>query len=91
LGDLPLIGSLFKYTTRSRSKTNLMVFLRPTLLRSGDRVNSLTNDRYDYIMGEQLKMKPATDALPDFGSPSLPPRQSAPPGVPDKPAIAAPK
>jgi len=91
LGDLPLIGSLFKYTTRSRSKTNLMVFLRPTLLRSGDRVNSLTNDRYDYIMGEQLKAKPATDALSDFGSPSLPPRQSAPPGVPDKPAIAAPK
>jgi general secretion pathway protein D len=91
LGDIPLIGSLFKYNTRSRSKTNLMVFLRPTLLRSAQGVTSLTNDRYDYILGEQLKAKPATSDISDFGSPSLPPRQSAAPGVTDKPAIAAPK
>ena len=91
LGDLPLIGSLFTYNTRSRTKTNLMVFLRPTLLRSGDRVNVLASDRYDYILGEQLKAKPAVGNLPDFGSPALPQRQSAVPGAPDKPAIAAPK
>jgi general secretion pathway protein D len=91
LGDLPLIGGLFKYSTRSRSKTNLMVFLRPTLLRSAQRADSLSNDRYDYILGEQLKAKPAPSILPDFGAPSLPPRQSAPAGTPDKPAIAAPK
>jgi general secretion pathway protein D len=91
LGDLPLIGGLFKYTTRSRNKTNLMVFLRPTLLRSTQRANELSNDRYDYILGEQLKAKPAPSILPDFGSPSVPPRLSAPPGAPDKPAIPAPK
>jgi general secretion pathway protein D len=91
LGDIPLIGSLFKYNTRSRSKTNLMVFLRPTLLRSAQGVTSLTNDRYDYILGEQLKARPATSDISDFGSPSLPPRQSAAPGATDKPAIAAPK
>ena len=91
LGDIPLIGSLFKYNTRSRSKTNLMVFLRPTLLRSAQGVTSLTNDRYDYILGEQLKAKPATTDISDFGLPSLPPRQSAAPGATDKPAIAAPK
>jgi general secretion pathway protein D len=91
LGDLPLIGSLFTYNTRSRSKTNLMVFLRPTLLRSAQGVNSVTNDRYDYILGEQLKAKPGTTALPSFGSPSLPQRQSAEPGIADKPPIAAPK
>ena len=91
LGDIPLIGGLFKYNTRSRSKTNLMVFLRPTLLRSAQRADSLSNDRYDYILGEQLKARPATSVLPDFGAPSLPPRQSAPAGATDKPAIAAPK
>jgi general secretion pathway protein D len=91
LGDLPLIGGLFKYTTRSRNKTNLMVFLRPTLLRSTQRANELSNDRYDYILGEQLKAKPTPSVLPDFGTPNMPPRQSAPPGAPDKPAIAAPK
>jgi general secretion pathway protein D len=91
LGDLPLIGSLFTYNTRSRSKTNLMVFLRPTLLRSAQGVNSVTNDRYDYILGEQLKAKPATVNLPDFGAPALPQRQSAEPGAASRPAIAAPK
>jgi len=86
LGDLPLIGGLFKYNTRTRNKTNLMVFLKPTLLRSAERADSLTGDRYDYILGEQLKAKAASSVLPDFGSPSLPPRQSAPAPAPDKPA-----
>jgi general secretion pathway protein D len=91
LGDIPLIGSLFRYNTRAHKKTNLMVFLRPTLLRSAQSVDSLTNDRYDYILGQQLKARPATSDLPDFGSPSLPPRQGTAPGASDTPAIAAPK
>ena len=62
LGDLPLIGGLFQYNTRSRSKTNLMVFLRPTVLRNGERADALTSDRYDYILGEQRKAKPAPSA-----------------------------
>jgi general secretion pathway protein D len=91
LGDIPIIGSLFTYNTRSRSKTNLMVFLRPTLLRNAQRVNAVSSDRYDYILGEQIKAKPGTVNLPDFGSPALPQRQSAEPGAASKPAIAAPK
>ena len=86
LGDLPLIGGLFKYNTRVRNKTNLMVFLRPTLLRSAERADSLTSDRYDYILGEQGKAKPMPGVLPDFGSPSLPPRENPAPAVADKPA-----
>ncbi|MHB8667861.1 MAG: type II secretion system secretin GspD [Burkholderiales bacterium] len=88
LGDLPLIGSLFRYNTRTRNKTNLMVFLRPTVLRSSEHADQLTSDRYDYIRGEQHKVKlPATD-VPDFGSPSLPPRKSAPAPGADKPVPA---
>jgi general secretion pathway protein D len=91
LGDLPLIGGLFKYNNRSRSKTNLMVFLRPTLLRGTQSANAVTNDRYDYILGEQIKARLPPGVLPDFGSLSLPPRQSAGPAGADTPAIAAPK
>ena len=86
LGDIPLIGGLFRYNTRTRNKTNLMVFLKPTLLRSAASAGSLGSDRYDYILGEQLKAKPLPSALPDFGTPSLPPRQGAPAAEADKPA-----
>ncbi len=75
LGDLPLFGSLFRYKTRSQSKTNLMVFLRPVVLRDGGQADRLTNDRYDYILGEQRKVEPVSDGpLPYIPSPSLPPR-----------------
>jgi general secretion pathway protein D len=75
LGDLPLLGALFTYNTRSRSKTNLMVFLRPTVLRDAPGAQSLTSSRYDYILGEQYKAKlPPSAPLPDLESPTLPPR-----------------
>jgi len=86
LGDIPILGGLFKYNTRSRSKTNLMVFLKPTLIRSAASADSLSSDRYDYILGEQVKARPAPSVLPDLGSPSLPPRQNVPAAAADKPA-----
>ena len=85
LGDLPLIGGLFKYSTRSRTKTNLMVFLRPTLMRSAQSSDAITRDRYDYILGEQARVRPAAGVLPDLGSPTLPPR-----GIPG-PTVSGPK
>jgi general secretion pathway protein D len=88
LGDLPLIGSLFRYTTRSRNKTNLMIFLRPTVLRTAARVDALSDERYKYILGEQLKSKQSGTDLRDFGSPTLPPLPSSPPAAPGKPATA---
>ena len=42
LGDIPVLGALFQYKTRSRSKTNLMVFLRPTLVRDAQRADPFT-------------------------------------------------
>ena len=86
LGDIPLIGGLFKYNTRSRSKTNLMVFLRPAVLRSAQSAESITLDRYDYILGEQLKAQPLPSVLPEFGSPALQPRQGAARPESDRPA-----
>jgi general secretion pathway protein D len=75
LGDLPLLGGLFQYKTRSRTKTNLMVFLRPTVLRDGAQLNSLTSERYDYIRGEQANARAksaASPVLPTVESPMLP-------------------
>jgi general secretion pathway protein D len=75
LGDIPLLGTLFTYSTRSRNKTNLMVFLRPTVLREAQHAQSLTSERYDYIIGEQTKAKlPQRAPLPDIEAPTLPPR-----------------
>lgn len=49
LGDIPLLGSLFRSETRKRTKTNLMVFLRPVVVRSPEAMSGLTESRYDYI------------------------------------------
>jgi general secretion pathway protein D len=49
LGDIPLLGSLFRSETRKRTKTNLMVFLRPVVVRSPEALSGLTESRYDYI------------------------------------------
>jgi general secretion pathway protein D len=73
-GDIPVIGSLFKYESRTRNKTNLMVFLRPFVLRDGDSARSLTSERYDYIRNEQGKMNlPRNVLLPPASATMLPP------------------
>jgi general secretion pathway protein D len=53
LGDIPVAGALFRYDTKARSKTNLMVFLRPTIVRNANAGGAITSERYDYIMNEQ--------------------------------------
>lgn len=74
LGDIPVIGNLFKYRTRSRVKTNLMVFLRPVVVRSKEASNSIAMDRYDYMRAAGAAAKPESSALlRDLGAPQLPP------------------
>src|SRR6266571_1331646 len=74
IGDIPGVGALFRYDNRQRTKTNLMVFLKPTVVRSGAATTSLTADRYDYLIGEQQKLKPAERTFwPDPNVPELPP------------------
>ena len=74
LGDLPLIGGLFRSESRERRRTNLMVFLRPVVLRDADSANRLSMDRYDQIRGEQKSSQPAPSlVMPINESPVLPP------------------
>lgn len=96
LGDVPVAGALFRYDTRQRTKTNLMVFLKPTIVRSGSATTSVTADRYDYILEQQQQLKPAQRPLwPQPEVPTLPPRPApspaaTPPAVSVPPALSAP-
>jgi general secretion pathway protein D len=58
LGDLPLIGNLFRSKARTRDKTNLMVFIRPTVLRSREDAREMTEQRYGYIRARQYSQDP---------------------------------
>ncbi len=73
LGDVPLFGNLFKSESRSRSKTNLMVFLRPVVMRDANEVEQLSLGRYDQIRAEQAAGQPGSSVLvPVNQAPQLP-------------------
>jgi general secretion pathway protein D len=74
LGDIPFLGYLFRYDTRKLSKTNLMVFLRPVVLRDSAGYAGFTAERYRLMLGEQDRLKPPAHLiLPDYPGPKLPP------------------
>ena len=73
LGDVPGLGQLFRYDTRKRSKTNLMIFLRPTVLRNASQASTLSNERYRVLGLEQQTVNPeARFMLPEMTNPGLP-------------------
>jgi general secretion pathway protein D len=93
IGDVPLLGRLFKSETRSRKKTNLMVFLRPVVVRDAARSDALTLDRYELMRSKQEAAQPAPSVVvPVEGSPVLPPYTAppAPPALPASPTPPAP-
>lgn len=73
LGDIPLFGHLFRYETRLSKKTNLMLFLRPYVIRSADDSRALTVQRYDMMRRLEKESTPEPHfALPSFEGPILP-------------------
>ncbi len=60
LSDLPLFGGLFKSESRSRAKTNLMVFLRPLVIRDASGGDALANSRYEQMRNLQMQGQPAS-------------------------------
>jgi general secretion pathway protein D len=74
LGDIPLLGALFRYDTREHIKTQTMVFLRPTVIRDEAASHEVTLDRYDYIRNELARAAPARHLiLPDMSVETLGP------------------
>ena len=57
LGDIPLLGWLFRYEKTEKIKTNLMVFLHPTILKDKSTIESLTTQKYNFIRAEQMDMR----------------------------------
>jgi general secretion pathway protein D len=81
LGDLPLIGGLFRSESRERRRTNLMVFLRPVVVRDADSASRLSLDRYDQIRAQQQRAQPAPSfVMPINESPVLPALPTSPRG-----------
>ncbi|MEX2524378.1 MAG: type II secretion system secretin GspD [Gammaproteobacteria bacterium] len=73
LGDLPVLGALFRYENRSYNKTNLMIFLRPTVVRDSEGAGAFSRERYDGLIDEQERTRSGRDyLLPDLDIPSLP-------------------
>jgi general secretion pathway protein D len=84
LGDAPVVGSLFRNEKRQRVKTNLMIFLRPTVLRDVAAGNVLVGDRYEAIRQLQIDGQAAERWWSrSGGGPQLPPRRGDDP-APDK-------
>ncbi|MDB5742155.1 MAG: ral secretion pathway protein [Polaromonas sp.] len=85
LGDMPVVGNLFKSESRNRKKTNLMVFLRPVVVRDAGATTALSMDRYDMMRTNQQQTQPLNSSLvPVNESPVLPPL------VPGQPVQLAP-
>jgi len=80
LGDVPILGALFRNENRSRNKTNLMVFLRPVVLRDAEGTQAFSAGRYQEMIGLQQQAQPRPNPLLDNvnGAPVLGPLNQAP-------------
>ncbi|WP_416773178.1 type II secretion system secretin GspD [Pseudomonas sp. RHF3.3-3] len=92
LSSIPGIGALFRHERRDSNKTNLMVFLRPYIIRDGAAGRAITLNRYDFIRRAQGSLTPERNwALPDMQAPQLPSAAHAIPGSQPVPVPQAPR
>ena len=86
LASIPLLGNLFKSEARSRKKSNLMVFLRPVVVRDAISTEAFSTDRYEMMRGAQQQAQPAPSVMvPINEAPVLPPAPAvAKPVTPEK-------
>jgi len=78
LGDIPWIGSLFRAENKTRTKTNVMVFLRPVILHDGETTASLSENRYDELQQQMRDGKSDNRIVRDRDVPVLPSRAPGP-------------
>ncbi len=76
LGDVPLLGNLFRYRNTTKKRTNLMVFLHPVILRDPAQGTLHTSDKYSFIREQQLAAREKADyLLPNVQPPVLKPEE----------------
>jgi general secretion pathway protein D len=88
LGNIPILGALFKNEARSRKKTNLMVFLRPVVVRDATSSERFANDRYEQMRSGQQAAQPQASVLVPINEAAVMPALPAPTAAP---ARSAPK
>ena len=71
LGNIPYLGNLFKNQNRTRSKTNLMMFLRPVVVRDGESTERLSLDRYDFLRRKEIEAQPKPNAVMQINESAL--------------------
>jgi general secretion pathway protein D len=82
LGSIPLLGNLFKTRKAEGSKNNLMIFIRPKILRDATQAAFQTDSKYNYMLDQQKKYNKTewdVPILPPHKKPLLPPSQPIPP------------
>ncbi|MGD8483271.1 MAG: type II secretion system secretin GspD [Thioalkalispiraceae bacterium] len=73
LGDIPLLGSLFRYNKASKIKRNLMVFIKPVIIRDDATISQITGEKYSYLRAKQIAEKEeGVPLMPKDASPVLP-------------------
>lgn len=78
LGDIPILGVLFRANSTIKVKRNLVVFLRPVIVRDAATHAAVTGDKYNFFRAQQLQMRQqGVDLLPDEAAPLLPDRFNA--------------
>ncbi len=91
LGDIPFLGALFRFKSEDRKRTNLMIFLRPVIIRSADDGYRVTQDRYEYLRGYTRGEGPEREDIYDRLEPAQPaPPREPPARAPAQDAPAAP-
>lgn len=71
LKDIPLIGALFRYDSKTRKKSNLMVFLRPYVIKDAQAAEQITTNRQEYMQGKQDSFKQLPMLLPSENLPTM--------------------
>jgi len=90
LGDIPFLGALFRFKSEERKRTNLMIFLRPVIIRSADDSYRVTQDRYEYLRGYTRGEGPEREDIYDRMEPVPPVPRQPPARAPAQDSPAAP-
>jgi general secretion pathway protein D len=78
LGDIPWVGQLFRSENKTRSKDNLMVFLRPVIVRDQEDSSAIALSRYEYMRSQQSGYETDNRVIKDNDVPELPPVPAGP-------------
>lgn len=82
VGDIPVVGNLFRYRSSQTLRRNLMIFLKPTILRDRATESEVTGTKYRFIRDEQLRMRETRGSLTPRDAQPLLPEFEAPPAAP---------